>query len=148
ATDARLAELRRKIIAKEEQLAALREQARDAFAAWLKTKPQSPAVSGLVGAFSFDAIVGNQVANAVDPKKPGHAQEGPRLVPGKSGKAAELSGENGFTFPGLGHFSRVQPFSLSLWLQTLAHAPRLVVVHHSMAPIDAGSRGYELLLEN
>src|SRR5207302_3104147 len=87
-------------------------------------------------------------ANSVDPSKPANAVEGPKLVDGKIGKAAELSGENGFTFPGIGHFSRVDPFSLGLWLQTPEHSPRAVVVHHSRAPIDAGSRGYEVLLEN
>jgi hypothetical protein len=34
-----------------------------------------------------------------------------------------------------------------LWVRTPSLAPRFVVVHHSKAPIDAGSRGYELLLE-
>src|SRR5207248_4663033 len=79
--------------------------------------------------------------------KPAVPHEGPTLIDGKVGKAAELNGENGFTFPGVGHFTRADPFSLSLWLRTPSLAPRLVVVHHSMAPIDAGSRGYELLLE-
>jgi hypothetical protein len=148
ATDARLTELRNKIAAKEKQVTAQREQARDAFAAWLQARPRSPHSLGLVGAFTFDEIKANRIANSADPKKPGQAHEAPRLVPGKFGKAALLNGENGFTFPGLGHFSRVQPFSLSLWLQTSSHAPRFVVVHQSMAPIDAGSRGYELLLEN
>src|SRR6185503_8964213 len=60
----------------------------------------------------------------------------------------ELSGENGFTFGKLAHFNRADAFTLSLWLQMAAHAPRSVVLHHSKAPIDAGSRGYELLLED
>src|SRR5205823_14120155 len=61
---------------------------------------------------------------------------------------AELSGENGFTFPGVGHFGRADPFTLSLWVNAPKHVPRAVVVHHSRAPVDAGSRGYELLLED
>ncbi len=148
ATDARLAKLRRQIAAKEKQLRAEHEQASTAFTTWLKEKPETPVLPGLVGDFAFEEIRANQVANAADPKKPAQAQEGPRLVPGKSGQAAELNGENGFTFPGLGHFTRVDPFSLSLWLQTPMPAPRFVVAHHSRAPIDAGSRGYELLLEH
>ena len=67
---------------------------------------------------------------------------------GKFGKAAELSGENGFVFPGLGTFTRADPFSLGIWLKTASHEPRMTVIHHSKAPIDAGSRGYELLLES
>src|SRR5438552_16304260 len=37
---------------------------------------------------------------------------------------------------------------MALWLRTPAHVARQVVLHHSKAPVDAGSRGYELLLEN
>jgi hypothetical protein len=160
ATDAKLAELHRRIGEKEKQLDEERTKAHPAFAEWLPvgraSQPDPPVgragkpdlqIPGLVGSFSFDEIKGNQIANGVDTKKPAHAIEGPQLVPGKIGKAVELNGENGFNFPGLGHFSRVDPFSLSLWVRTPLHAPRFVVVHHSKAPIDAGSRGYELLLE-
>src|SRR5207302_3071789 len=49
--------------------------------------------------------------------------------------------------PGVGHFTRDDPFSISLWLNPATSVPRAVVLHHSKAPVDAGSRGYELLLE-
>jgi hypothetical protein len=148
ATDAKLAALRGRIRAKEKQIEEQRTRAQPAFAAWLRKKPKDLALPGPVAAFSFESIQGGRTANAVDAKKPAHAVEGPKFVPGKVGQAVELNGENGFDFPGVGHFSRVDPFSLSLWLRTPSHAPRFVVVHHSKAPIDAGSRGYELLLEN
>jgi hypothetical protein len=148
ATDSRLARLRRQIAHQEQELAGLRTRAGTAFADWLGKPRPALAVRGAVGAFSFDEMPSNTVGNAADPKKPGLAHEGPQAVPGRHGKAAALNGENGFTFPGIGHFSRTDPFSLSLWLKTPSHAPRLVVVHHSMAPIDAASRGYELLLED
>ncbi len=148
ATDAQLAELHRKISEKESQLKDLRTQARAGFESWLANKPAKPAIPGLIGSFAFDEIVSNHVANAIDSSKSALAMENPRLVPGKNGQCVELSGENGFTFPGLGHFTRTDPFSLALWLQTPSHAPRFVVVHHSKAPIDAASRGYELLLED
>ena len=113
----RLPDLQRKIAAKEEQLrppasaARIREAVQ--FAQWLgsaegdpdRTLPGSSARS--ISTRSKD----NKVANAADPKKPGNAVEGPKLVDGKSGKAAELNGENGFTFPGVGHFTRADPFT-------------------------------------
>jgi hypothetical protein len=148
ATDAKLAALRRQIQAKEKQLEQECAKAQPAFAAWLRNRPKEIALPGPVGSFSFDEMKANKIANTADIKKPAHGVEGPKLVPGKVGKAVELNGENGFNFPGLGHFSRIDPFSLSLWLCTPSHAPRFVVLHHSKAPIDAGSRGYELLLEN
>jgi hypothetical protein len=107
-----------------------------------------PTVPGLVTAFSFDSIDTNKIANAVDSSKPGNSHEGPALVEGKHGKAAELNGENGFVFPGIGHFARTEPFSIGLWLETPAQNSRQVVLHHTKAPADAGSRGYELLLED
>jgi Protein of unknown function (DUF1553)/Protein of unknown function (DUF1549)/Planctomycete cytochrome C/Concanavalin A-like lectin/glucanases superfamily len=148
ATDAKLSGLRQKIVVREKQLAEEGGKAGAAFDAWLANRPKKLDAPGLVAAYSFDEIKGNQTPNTVDPGKPGQGSEGPKLVPGKLGQAVELTGENGFTFPGVGHFSRVDPFSFSLWLRTPAHAPRSVVLHHSRAPIDAGSRGYELLLES
>jgi len=148
ATDAKLAEFTRLIAAKETEVRSLRDSATEAFNTWLASKPKDPIVPGLVGAFSFDAIKDGKTANAVDSKKPAQAVDGPKPVAGKYGQAVELDGEDGFNFPGVGHFSRVDPFSLSFWLEAPAPSPRAVILHHSRAPIDAGSRGYEVLLEN
>jgi hypothetical protein len=170
--DKKLAELRQSIAALEEELKMLRSETRRVFDAWLQapnrttnpfaglisspstTKPgqvlDSPPpkdVPGLIAHYSFDEIVSNKVANLVSTNF-AKAHEGPKLIDGRFGSAVELSGENGFTFGKVGHFNRADPFTFSLWLQTPSHAPRSVVLHHSKAPIDAGSRGYELLLEN
>jgi hypothetical protein len=146
--DRRLATLASRIAEQEVQLKLERQRARPAFAAWLLMRGKLPAVGGLVGAYSFDDWKGGEVGNAINPKQPGSAQEGPKPTPGKVGQGALLSGENGFTFRGVGHFRRTDPFSLALWVQTPSKSPRAVVVHHSKAPVDAGSRGYELLLED
>jgi hypothetical protein len=153
--DRKLAELAAKIAGKEKALTAEREKARPAFEKWLSARPANQprdlpgelSIPDLVAAYAFDEFKDNRSPNAADPKTPAQGHEAPKLVPGKVGQAVELNGENGFTFPGVGHFTRVDPFTLGLWLQTPTHAARAVVVHHSMAPIDAGSRGYELLLE-
>ncbi len=147
--DQKLTKLRTEAADAEKKLAQQRDLAQPAFASWLSSKGAAPAkLPGQIAAFSFDSLAGNKVENLVDPSKPGQAHDNPKLVPGKDGQAAELNGDNGFTFPGIGHFRRTTPFSLSLWLQTPALAPRMTVVHHSKAPADAGSRGYELLLED
>jgi len=148
ATDAQLAKLSGHIAQREKDVAALRESARGSFSEWLKSKPSTPTVQGLVAAFSLDQFSDKKSTNSVDSAKPAHAHEDPKLVPGKFGQAAELNGENGFIFPGIANFTRTDPFSLALWIQTASHAERQLVLHHSKAPADAGSRGYELLLEN
>jgi hypothetical protein len=144
--DKKIGELRAAVKAKETALAKAREDAKAEFAKW--KRPLKYDIRGLVSSYSFDEIKAGKVENGFDPKLPGNAVEGPKLVPGAILKGAGLTGENGFTFPGVGHFTRDDPFTLSIWVKPPAHAPRAVLVHHSQAPIDAGSRGYELLLEN
>ena len=150
--DAQLAALDRKIAETEQALAALRDPAREpvksAFTEWLKSKPEQPAAPSPLAAFSFDSLEKNQLVNSIDAAKPGKGSDGPQLIAGRVGQAAELNGDNGFTFPGLGHFTRADAFSLAISLQPTVLTPRAVVVHHSRAPADAGSRGYELLLED
>jgi hypothetical protein len=139
--DAKLAELRKTIAAKQAQQRAVGDAAGKQFEQWLSARGDGPiGVMGETAHFTFEELASTQPAVV--------AVEGPKAVEGKVGRGAELSGDNGFTFPSAGGFTRPDPFSLSLWLQTPAHAPRMVVVHKSMAPIDAGSRGYEILLED
>jgi hypothetical protein len=159
ATDRKLKELRKKIADMESLLTGLRQviladgtavpnNLNKAFEAWLQSKPKSFELPGLQGHFPFDVLKDNQSPNRVEGQKPAKGQEHPKLVPGKHNQAVLLDGENGFEFPGMGHFTRTDAFTISLWINTPSQAPRLVVLHHSKAPVDAGSRGYELLLEH
>ncbi len=104
-------------------------------------------MTGLIGDFPLDDLKDAKVANRADPKKPGQTSEGPELVAGRVGKALRLSGENNITLP-LGNFDRFQPFSLSLWIKTPDFKDRAVIIHRSMSWTDAGSRGYQLLIED
>ncbi len=70
-----------------------------------------------------------------------------KLAPGKVGKAVQFSGDDQVDLP-LGNYDREQPFSVSLWLKTPDVKDRAVVFHRSAAWTDAGSRGYELLIED
>jgi YD repeat-containing protein len=144
--DAKLAALRQQVAEKEAALIALNQSAWKAFDQW--QRPKSPTLKDLVAHYPFDTFEKYKSTNAIDVKLPAVGSDGPTLVPGKHGKAVKLSGENGFTFPGVGHFTKSDPFTISLWIRPADHAPRAVVLHHSRAPVDAGSRGYELLLED
>jgi len=70
-----------------------------------------------------------------------------KLVPGKTGKAVKLTGDDGVKLK-VGNFTRDDPFSVSLWLQTPDQKHRAVVFSRSKAWTDAASRGYELLIEH
>lgn len=118
------------------------------FQAWLKNDRTNLFRTRAYAHFTFDEIKAGKTYNRLTRQNPANAHEQPQLVEGHVGKAVLLDGENGFTFPKLGHVNRTTPFSFSLWIKSPAATPRAVVLHHSKAPIDAGSRGYELLLED
>ncbi len=148
--DRQLEDLRRRTAAAERTLAETRGGARARFEAWLATQRAAPlAAPAPVASYALDGLVDGQVVNRVADGKPGKAVESPTFLSGADGPGAELSGENGFTFAGVGNFKRTDPFSLSIRVQPPATpVARAVVVHHSKAPADAGSRGYELVLED
>lgn len=70
-----------------------------------------------------------------------------RLVDGPSGKAVTLSGDDAVKLK-QGNFRRYDPFSVSLLLKVPKSYERAVVFHRSRAWTDAGSRGYQMLLED
>ena len=68
-------------------------------------------------------------------------------MPGKVGGGLRSSGENNVTLP-MGNFTRDDPFSVAFWMKTPDVKDRAVVFHRSQAWTDAGSRGYQLLIED
>ncbi len=125
------------------------ESRRADFEKWLTSGARSrqPLFTGRIGDYPLDAIDGGKVANRADAKKPGQTTENPEVVAGRVGRGLRLSGENNVTLP-LGNFDRSDPFSIALWLNTPDHKDRAVILHRSMAWTDAGSRGYQLLIED
>src|SRR5438309_2091221 len=83
--DKKLAELKSAIHEKESQTAALRQNARGAFDAWLVNPPKEPVFNGLVASLSFEEIKDGKVANAANTNKPASATESPQLVDGFHG---------------------------------------------------------------
>lgn len=146
--DIQLTRLEEAIRDAEKAVAEARHDAGPSFERWLAEGPIEPKVPGRVAAFDFDELKDNQFANAVDSKKPAKAVDGPTPIARGAGHGVGLSGDNGITFPGIGVFNRSTPFSLALWIRQPAPSPRAVIAHHSKAPADAGSRGYDVLLEN
>ncbi|MDG2013838.1 MAG: DUF1553 domain-containing protein, partial [Pirellulaceae bacterium] len=68
--------------------------------------------------------------------------EGPAGQPG-----VKLTGDDAVTLKS-GNFVRYQPFSVALTIKTPDVKDRAVVFHRSRAWTDAGSRGYQLLIED
>ncbi|AMV39090.1 DUF1553 domain-containing protein [Planctomyces sp. SH-PL62] len=145
-----LSEASKRIRAAESELERLAEVRRDGFDSWLRDPARSEVVSaplaGLLGDFPLDAIEEGKTVNRFDPSKSGSAAENPSVVEGRVGRAIRFDGENSLTLP-MGNFDRFQPFSLALWIKTPDLKDRAVVLRRSMAWTDAGSRGYQLLIE-
>ncbi len=150
----------------EDKSAKVRESRRGAFDAWLAARPKSGdcpdfcvskngtvpfaaalEIPGEAARFSFDKRNGDNLANSIKGGTPAVVHGENRLVPGKFGQAVQFTGDDQVDLP-LGNYDRSQPFSVSLWLKTPDFKDRAVVFHRSAAWTDAGSRGYELLIED
>ena len=88
-------------------------------------------------------------ANTHDPDNYASTPRENESVPSRpgAGSAIRLSGDHAIQTK-LGNFHRHDPFTISLWIQTPDTKERAVVLHRSRAWTDAGSRGYELLIED
>ena len=150
-TTRRIAALRTAIAAAEASLDAATADELAAFDAWFETRSgegvESPVIPGLVGDFPLDAIVDGGLQNEVDPDLSGRVAGAPVVVEGAIDAGIRLDGENNLHFPGIAAFNRYDPFSIALWIRIERIADRAVVLHRSRAWTDAGSQGYQFLLE-
>jgi hypothetical protein len=147
----RLAALRTKVDQLQQQGKGLRAARRESFDKWLKEQPQKTVadeqpISEELTRFPFDTLENGQLANAIQANQPAKLHGENKLVPGHKGQAIEFTGDDAVDLP-LGNFARQQPFSIALWLKTPNVKDRAVIFHRSRAWTDAGSRGYELLIE-
>lgn len=126
----KIAQLRATIAAEETHLEQIRASSMERFLAWNSERSAEPVtVSGEVAHLDFESVEGNNQA-----------------VPGVQGNAARLTGDDAINTQ-VGNFQRSQPFSVSLWINTPDVKERAVIFHRSRAWTDAGSRGYQLLIE-
>lgn len=149
--EAELDRLNHEIRNKVKALDSLQSTERPAYTAWLQTLsrgsiPELP-VQGLVAHLPLDQIRDEQTPNAANRTQPGKVVFDPQVKEGKFGKAILFDGENGIQVEGAGQFKRTAPFSISFWMKAGEWNEWNVLVHHTMAALDAGSRGYEIALE-
>ena len=149
--DAALRDIRLRISEKEQQLESLRSTEQPAFETWLATVSPStiPAMpeDGLVAYLPLDHIRGESTPNASNRNRPGKTVFDPVIEAGKRNNAVLFDGENGIEVAEVGNFERNQPFSLSFWMKASEWNDWNVLVHHTKAALDAGSRGYEIALQ-
>ncbi|MCH2200543.1 MAG: DUF1553 domain-containing protein [Fuerstiella sp.] len=130
----RIRRLRDSVKAAEKKLAETAAAADAEFRRWLavdRSVEDSTMLPNRVLHMDFEAVPGG----------------GNRHTDGKVGMGIRFSGDDAVGTQ-IGQFSRNQPFSIALWLNTPDHKERAVVWHHSLGWTDGGSRGYQLLIKD
>ena len=135
ATKIKVAGVEKRIAAVEAKLAELERTARSLRAAELSKRVEDEhagsAPNGRIAHLDFESAV----------RAPNESVEG------RFGEAVKLTGDHGIGTK-VGNFRRFEPFSVALWMNTPDEKKRAVVFHRSRAWTDAGSRGYQLLIED
>lgn len=145
----RHAEVKLRIAMKDMERSAMTTAARQRFEAWLrgpevKVEPAQPVVR-----LEFEEIPDDKkLANLADPKTPASVRVKTKLPDGRNGKALLFRGDNTVSIPKADDWTRTHSLSISFWISPEKFTDRAVVVHHSRAGLDAGSRGYEVLIED
>jgi hypothetical protein len=146
-----------RIAALEGRLAAIARAARPSFRRWLEIsstgsgRPAEVSRPRPIAHLEFNAVTGDTTPDSVL-KKGAQVQEGlpiVREVPGLEGGNAALrfSGDSSVVHAGVRPFVRTDEFSFSLRLEPTEAQERAVILHQSRAWSDAGSRGFELTLD-
>ena len=133
--------------AAEAELARLGAAAETAFRAWRKTA--TLAVPEPVAHLPFDVVLDGRTPDLAR-KEAATLHDSPELVAdagASGGKALRFSGDNDVVLAQLRAFSRAEAFSVAVRLKPTERQPRAVVLHQSRAWTDAGSRGFELTLD-
>ena len=147
-----LADLQRHVEEAESHLIKLRSTVKPAFVQW--KAENHPLVltglprRGLEALYPFDRLRGESSPATFPSGSVAKTIYEPTLTTGKNGLAIQFDGENGAQFEGIGEFTAATPFTLSLWLQASRYERANVLVHRTQAALDAGSRGYELSMDN
>lgn len=134
----------------EAKEASIREVAKPAFETWwkeIKVASASPDADQ-VGYFNFETKEEKGYPNLAKEDHFAKINDNPQPVEGNKGQSLVFDGENSINIDQVADFNRNQPFSMSVWMEIPEVLNKIIVLHHSKAGSDAGSRGYELLLED
>lgn len=142
-----LKNLRADILRLEQELAEVPFDL-EAYAAWRRGQEQSSSPpAGLYGSYLMDEGAGAALLNQVAGKIAGGVRGPVNRVTDHPGGGLQLTGDHPLIFAGNPTFRRWDAYSFGLWISPSKVVERAVVLHRSKAWHDAGSRGYQLLLE-
>ena len=145
-TEAEIRSLAAEVTMQEAAVRAARNAARPAFAAWTARGAPLDPVPGATWAYDFDGLQDGVTPAVRGPD--GKAVFAPGVVAGRFGQALSFDGESGIHIEEAGRFARSDPFTLSFWINAAEEHATHVLVHRTQAALDAGSRGYELSMQD
>ncbi|MDE0961278.1 MAG: DUF1553 domain-containing protein [Planctomycetota bacterium] len=148
---AQVAELTKQVENARTQLESVESTRREAFALWQQQSFDSTTPLGMpdvAAHFAFDEIVDGKCENSAVKDQPATVPAALSLTEGVLGKAIQLTGDDALSFGAIGEYSRNDPFSISLWIRPETEMERAVILHRSRAWTDAGSQGYQLMIED
>lgn len=140
------AQISREIAGLEKGLAQRIDLSRHEFESWRTAQKVPTPLPAPISRHDFDQRKDGAFPNLIAKGAPATTNPNNVLVPGRRGQAVKLTGDDPVTL-GVGNFTRSDPFSVALWMQTPDRKARAVVFSRSKAWTDAASRGYELLIE-
>lgn len=144
--EAKHAELKNAIAEAEKASVLADASARTRLDDWLKDTAKIIEDPKPVAYWPLDTIENGATPDLAVPDNKASVVMSPQAVAGVKGQALEFNGDNGIESGKPADFERWQPFTVSLWVKQDAIAPKACLLHHTKAETDAGSRGWELLL--
>ena len=141
-------DLRKSVVGLERWAERTQRQARERFAEWLMKEDRSFPAPTPIAHLPLDEIIEGKTPEIIGEVNGAIMESAPEVVPGILGNALKFTGDNGIEVEGVGNFDRTQPFTVSFWLNAPEIVPHQVVLHHTRAREDAGSRGWAVLLQD
>jgi len=93
-------------------------------------------------------VVGGRSGKIIDPVNSEEAQDPPQSTEGKVGKALILNGDDALSFPGVGRFTRSEPFSIGLWVKIPNEMKNGVIFHSNKGSAVYTYKGYQVSIED
>ncbi len=118
---------------------------------------QNANANGLIGYYPLEHVSNDHLTNYVPGGKSGKlinpinevlAEDPPQPVKGRIGQGLQLPGDVALSFPGVGRFSRAEPFSIGLWVYIPKDLERGVIFHSNKGEVLYTFKGYQVSIEN
>jgi len=141
---------------KEQEITQYKRTQYDSFRKSAEIPKVKDKVNGMVAHFTLDQVQNNRIPNGVQGGRPGKiidpvynrlSQVPPNVVAGKVNNGLLLSGDDALSFPGVGKYSRADPFSVGMWVWIPDGLTNGVILHSNKGSALYTYKGYQVSVE-